>query len=150
MNRVLAALALTLVLECSCSRSSKLTNESDPPEPTVEYELGVVLSIDLRPGDPANYSGLEARLCLAKSDSSEIPPVTEIAWMKAINGAHLWLYVFTDADTTIGSPTNICRTADGGPHWPENTLVDVEVMIVDSLGDTLWVVSRGERISFYY
>lgn len=150
MNRVLAALALTLVFACSCSRSSKLTNESDPPEPTIEYELDVLLSIDLRPGDSANYSGLEARLCLAKSDSSEIPLVTEIAWMKAITGAHLWLYVFTDADTTFGSSTKTCRAADGGPFWPENTLVDVQIMIIDSLGDPLWVESRGERISFYY
>lgn len=150
MNRVFVALALAMVLACSCGRSSKLTNDSGPPEPTVEYELGVLLSMNMMPGDTSAFRGLEARLCLAKSDSSEIPPVTEIAWMKAISGAHLWLYVFTDADTTFGTSTKTCRAADGGPFWPEYALVDVHIMIVDSLGDSLWIESRGERIYFYY
>ncbi|MDH3890784.1 MAG: hypothetical protein OEV49_06840 [candidate division Zixibacteria bacterium] len=150
MNKVLVATLLTAMLASSCGHSSKTVYDQDPPEPEIEYELGVRLSMDLRPGDPANFSGLEATICLAKSDSSELPPVTEIAWMKAITGPHLWLYVFTDQDTTVGSPIKTCRTADGGPLWPENTQVDVQVMIVDSLGDSLWLESKGERIYVAY
>ena len=150
MKSILGATVLIVLLVCSCGHSSKTTYDPEPPEPIIEYELGVRLSIDMMPGDSSAFRGLEARVCLEKSDSSDIPSATEIAWMKAITGDHLWLYVFTDADTSFGPSTKLCRTADGGPLWPENTLVDVQIMIVDSLGDSLWLVSRGERIYVYH
>lgn len=150
MNKALVATVLSLVFACSCGHSSRTTNDPDPLEPIIEYELDVLLSMNLMPGDTAAFRGLEARICLEKSDSSEFPPVTEFVWMKAVSGASLWLYVFTDADTSFGSSIKMCHTADGGPFWPENALVDVEIMIIDSLGDSLSFESKQERISVSY